>query len=47
MGDQKYGIEEDKGKMLQLKAVALRFEHPRTKKPMSFTTLDKNVDASS
>lgn len=36
VGDQKYGLPEDKGKMLHLQAVALHFEHPRTKKKMIF-----------
>lgn len=39
VGDQKYGPPEDEGKKLQLRAVAIRFEHPRTKKLMFFTTL--------
>jgi len=37
VGDQKYGLPEDIGKQLQLKAVALHFEHPKTKKKMQFT----------
>lgn len=36
MGDSKYGVPEDKGKMFQLRAVALSFVHPTTKKPLSF-----------
>jgi len=37
VGDQKYGLEEDRGKQLQLQAVALHFVHPRTQKTMSFS----------
>jgi 23S rRNA pseudouridine1911/1915/1917 synthase len=36
-GDQKYGLEEDKKKLLKLQAVSLTFEHPRTGKQLHFT----------
>ncbi len=41
VGDQKYGIPEDEGKKLQLRAVALYFEHPITEKVMKFSIIAK------
>ncbi len=37
VGDPKYGLPEDAGKNLQLRAVALAFTHPRTNKQMRFS----------
>ncbi len=38
VGDDKYGLESDGGKRLHLHAVKLSFQHPTTKKPLTFTS---------